>query len=210
MKTSFSTTKRERINKIRNFILIAAILGAIYLAFLHINIHQAIQKEVPNHADYLIVLGAQVRGTVPSLALQYRINTAAEYLTRNKSTVAIVSGGQGSGEEISEAEAMKRGLLKKGIEESRVIMEDRSTSTYENIKYSNQLIPGGAKRGFLVTNDFHVYRAEKIAASQGLNLQGISAKTPRVALIKSYVREYLAITKFYGTELLRKVHLLDR
>ncbi|MFJ5622339.1 YdcF family protein [Peribacillus loiseleuriae] len=196
--------------KINHMMLIAAILGVIYIGFLHVNIQQAIQKEAPVHADYLIVLGAQVRGTVPSLSLQYRINTAAEYLTRNKSTVAIVSGGQGSGEEISEAEAMKRGLLKNGIEESRIIMEDRSTSTYENIKYSKQLIPEGAKKGFLVTNDFHVYRAEKIAASQGLNLQGISAKTPKVVLIKSYVREYLAITKFYGTELLRKIHLLDR
>ena len=175
-----------------------------------INIHQAIQKEAPNHADYLIVLGARVKGTVPSLALQYRINTAAEYLTRNKSTIAIVSGGQGNGEDISEAEAMKRGLLKYGIEESRIILEDRSTTTYENIKYSKQLIPEGALKGFLVTNDFHVYRAEKIAASQGMKLSGIAANTPKVVLVKSYIREYLAITKFYGTELLRVTHLLER
>ncbi|KMY49160.1 YdcF family protein [Peribacillus loiseleuriae] len=195
--------------KINNIMLIAAILGVVYIGFLHVNIQQAIQKKAPIHADYLIVLGAQVRGTVPSLSLQYRINTAAEYLTSNKSTVAIVSGGQGNGEEISEAEAMKRGLLKNGIEESRIIMEDRSTSTYENIKYSKQLIPEGAKKGFLVTNDFHVYRAEKIAASQGLKLQGIAADTPKVVLVKSYIREYLAITKFYGTELLRRIKLID-
>ncbi|MGE8079432.1 YdcF family protein [Peribacillus loiseleuriae] len=195
--------------KINNIMLIATILGVVYIGFLHVNIQQAIQEKAPVHADYLIVLGAKVNGNVPSLALQYRINTAAEYLTRNKSTVAIVSGGQGNGEDISEAEVMKRGLLKYGIEESRVIMEDQSTSTYENIKYSKLLIPGGAVKGFLVTNDFHIYRAEKIATSQGLNLQGISAKTPKVVLIKSYVREYLAITKFYGTELLRIVHLRD-
>ncbi|MBA9025106.1 YdcF family protein [Peribacillus huizhouensis] len=209
MKTSFSTNIRGRINKIRNLILIATILGAIYIAFLHNNIHQAIQKEASNHADYLIVLGAQVRGTVPSLALQYRINTAADYLTKNKSTIAIVSGGQGNGEDISEAEAMKQGLVKCGIDESRIIMEDRSTSTYENIKYSKLLIPKGAVRGFIVTNDFHVYRAEKIAASQGLKLQGISAETPKVVLVKSYIREYMAITKFYGTELLRVTHFWE-
>lgn len=195
--------------KISHIIFISAALGIIYIGCLHINIHQAIQKEVPNHADYLIVLGARVKGTVPSLALQYRINMAAEYLTRNKSTIAIVSGGQGNGEEISEAEAMKRGLLKYGIDESRIILEDRSTSTYENIKYSKQLIPEGVLKGFLVTNDFHVYRAEKIAASQGLKLPGIAADTPKVVLVKSYIREYLAITKFYGTELLRRIKIID-
>ena len=73
------------------------------------------KQEVPNHADYIIILGARVKGDVPSLSLQYRIETAASYMMNNSETIAIASGGQGPGEDITEAEAIKRGLVEHGI-----------------------------------------------------------------------------------------------
>jgi uncharacterized SAM-binding protein YcdF (DUF218 family) len=147
--------------------------------------------------DYIIILGARVKGEIPSLALQYRIDAAADYMKKNKETIAIASGGQGPGEDITEAEAIKRGLVAHGIPSNRILLEDRSTDTVENIRFSKKLIPNHLEKGLIVTNDFHLYRAKSIARDQGLILKGIPAETPTVAIPKSYVREYLAITKYY-------------
>jgi uncharacterized SAM-binding protein YcdF (DUF218 family) len=169
----------------------------IYFAFLHMKISEQRTIEVSNNAEFIVILGARVKGTVPSLALQYRIDAAAEYMELNPNSIAIASGGRGRGEDISEAEAIKAGLLNHGINETRIILEDKSTSTVENIKFSQKLIPKNLKTGMLVTNDFHVYRAKLIARDEGLQLEGLPAKTPTVAIPKSYLREYLAITKYY-------------
>ena len=88
---------------------------------------------------------------------------AAEYLKSHEKTIAIVSGGQGKGEDISEALAMKQGLMKQNIAEDRIIMEDKSTSTDENITFSKPLIPQYEK-GMIVTNDFHMFRAKNSKA----------------------------------------------
>lgn len=179
-------------------ILIAVILaGSVYTAFLHTKIYTYSHREVSKGADYLIILGARVKGTVPSLALQYRIDEAANYLKENPTTIVIVSGGKGPGEDITEAEAMQTELIAQGIASSRIILEDRSTTTDENIHFSKQLIPADKEKGLLVTNDFHIYRAIKIAEQYDLEMGGIPAKTPEVIIVKTYVREYMAITKFY-------------
>lgn len=173
------------------------IIGLIYASFLQFKISQYSNEDAPKNADYLIVLGARVKGTVPTLVFASRINAAAKYAKENQDTVIIASGGKGSGEAISEAESIKRELVKQGINETRIILEDRSTDTYENIDFSKKLIPQDAMSGLVVTNTFHLYRAISIARDQGLDVQGLPAKTPWKAVIKSYTREYLAITKFY-------------
>ena len=184
--------------KKRGKIFIAVILtGCVYTAFLHTKIYTYSHREVSKGADYLIILGARVKGTVPSLALKYRIDEAANYLKENPMTIVIVSGGKGPGEDITEAAAMEIELIAQGIESRRIILEDRSTTTDENIKFSKQLIPIDKDKGLLVTNDFHIYRSVKIAEQYDLEMGGIPAKTPEVIIVKTYVREYLAITKFY-------------
>ncbi|QIZ07889.1 YdcF family protein [Priestia megaterium] len=172
-------------------------LGLIYIGILQFKISQYSNMETPKNADYLIVLGARVKGTVPSLAFASRINAAADYLKKNQDTLVIASGGKGSGEEISEAESIKSELKKQGISENRIILEDQSTDTYENINFSKKLIPKGAKLGLVVTNNFHLYRAVSIARDYGLQVQGLPTETPWIAVVKSYSREYLAITKYY-------------
>ncbi|MFL6555982.1 MAG: YdcF family protein [Bacillus sp. (in: firmicutes)] len=186
-------------NKKRVFLLmgVVMVLGLIYIGILQFKINQYSKMVVPNNADYLIVLGARVKGAVPSLAFASRINAAAEYLKKNKNAIVIASGGKGPGEDISEAESIRRELLKQGISETRVILEDQSTDTYENINFSKKLIPSDAELGLVVTNNFHLYRAVSIARDYGLDVQGLPAKTPWIAVVKSYTREYLAITKFY-------------
>ena len=187
----------KRTMKLFCVICVIAVLG--YFGFLHMKIQESIHQQIPENADYLMILGARVKGSVPSLSLQYRIDKAAEYLSANKHTVVIVSGGKGPGEDISEAKAMQQGLIAQGIEEARIMMEDKSTTTHENIVFSKELIPDTATSGLIVSNDFHIYRAVEIAKKEGLDMKGLPAKTPKVSQLKSYTREYLAITKYYLT-----------
>lgn len=172
-------------------------LGLIYVVYLQSNIYIAAKQKIPSNADYMIILGAKVKGTTPSLSLKYRIDAAEEYLKKNPNTIAIASGGQGNGEDISEAESIKRELVKSGIEESRILIENQSTSTNENILFSKKLLSVDMKTGVVVTNDYHLFRAKMIASDYNLQLVGIPAETPKIAIPKSYIREYLALTKYY-------------
>lgn len=181
----------------KKWLLILIGIAFVYLGALQWKIIQYSQTKAPNHADYLIILGANVKGTVPSSVLQSRIDTAAIYLRKNPKTIVIASGGKGSGEDISEAEAIKKELLKKGINPSRILLESQSTSTYENMKFSKKLLPQNAKTGVVVTNRFHLYRALMLARDQHLQVYGLAAGTPLLAIPRSYTREYLAITKYY-------------
>jgi uncharacterized SAM-binding protein YcdF (DUF218 family) len=169
----------------------------VYFVILHVQIQRYSNMEVPKDAEYLIILGAKVNGTVPSLSLQYRIDAAADYLLANPKTIAIATGGQGAGENVTEAETIKKALIGKGVEPERIRMEDQSTTTYENLKYSLPYLPTLHGQGIVVTNHYHVYRAVSIAADHKMNVSGYPAKTPFISLPKSYIREYLAITKYY-------------
>ena len=178
------------------------------------------RKAPAENAEYVIVLGAQVRGEVPTLVLNARIKAAAEYLDEHPEAIAVASGGQGSGETISEAEAIRRGLVRLGISEDRILTEDRSTSTAENLRFSAEVIQsyekantGGqeetplcgvsessvrfvSKNVVLVTNDFHVFRAVKLAKNLGYtDVSGLGATEFFAVTIQYYVREFFAITK---------------
>lgn len=144
--------------------------------------------------DYLIVLGAAVYGKYPSGVLNFRIEEAYEYLSNNPDTIVVVSGGQGSGEDISEALCMKNRLMELGIDESRIIMEDQSTSTNENLEFSLQKIPTGSSVG-IVTNNFHLYRSIRLAdAYDGYKISGISADYYWYLLPHFMLRESFALT----------------
>lgn len=177
---------------------ITAVIAAglcIFILIEGIIIYHANQKAEPG-MDYLIVLGAQVRGTRITRTLKKRLDTAASYLKSNPAATAIVSGGQGTGEDISEAEAMKRYLQGIGIDESRIIKEDASTNTNENIRFSKNLIINGQAKVAVVTNGFHVFRAVSIARRQGFqNIEGLSAPSDPILLVNYYVREVIGVMK---------------
>ncbi len=146
--------------------------------------------------DYLIVLGAQVFAEGPSVSLQYRLDAAVDYLNENEDTVCIVSGGQGKNEPISEAEGMRRYLIGKGIDAARILPEDRSTSTLENIRFSAGLFDAEKDSVGIVTNDFHIYRALMIARREGYkDLCGIAAKSNPLFTPNNVVREVFGLVK---------------
>ena len=148
------------------------------------------------HADFLIVLGCQVNGTEPSLMLRQRLDAAAAYLNTNANTHCIVTGGKGNGENLSEAQCMYNYLTAAGIDPSRITMEDRATSTIENLRYSLAFLEPNAEIA-IVSSEFHLYRAGEMAHSLGLEPHLIPASTEHPLLLVSYsLREILAIWKY--------------
>ena len=168
----------------------------VFLVTEAIIISYGYHKPQPN-ADYVLVLGAQVRGKNPTFALQTRLNTAYEYAVENPDTILILSGGQGPGEDVTEAYAMAEYLKKKGLDESQMILEDQSTNTHENIQYSKMLMSSPDASVVLVTNHFHVFRGLGVAKKQGLtNVEGLGAPTKWYTIPNQYVREAFAVIKY--------------
>lgn len=146
--------------------------------------------------DYIIVLGAQVRENGPSVVLRYRLDAAIDYLNENPNTMCIVSGGKGVNEPFSEAEGMSEYLLENGIEDSRIILEDTSTNTVENIQNSKVLMDETYQNVGIVTNNFHLFRAIQIAKAQGLKgVCGIAADSSTLYLPNNVLRECGGILK---------------
>lgn len=149
-------------------------------------------------ADYCIILGAQWKADGPSEVLRRRLDKAIEYLKKNPETIAVVSGGQGSNEVISEASGMRQYLLDAGIEEERILVEDKSTNTCENLAFSAELLDKENSRVVIVTNNFHVFRALKIAGKQGYNAQGLAAGSVMWMLPNNLLREFLGVLKDFA------------
>lgn len=149
-----------------------------------------------NGSSYLIVLGAQVRGDTPSLTLQARINTAAQYLKENPDCIAICSGGQGPSENISEAQAIRDGLIALGISEDRLIMEALSTNTVENLNFCKEIIADPSASVVIVTSNFHCCRAGLIAKKYSYqNYATLSANEFFYTTPHYYFREFFALMK---------------
>ncbi len=147
-------------------------------------------------ADYLIILGAKVNGTRPSLILRYRIEAGIEYLKRNPDTMVIASGGQGADEGISEAQCIYNELVEAGIEPERIRLEENSTSTKENLEYSSGFLQKETDSVVLTTTDFHLFRATQLARKSGYqNITGNSAKSVWWLIPTNYTREFLAVIK---------------
>ena len=183
---------------VRSIYTAGLVLSLALFLFVEVMIISHMTNQGEKDLDYIIVLGAAVRGDVPSLALSYRINKAYTYLKDNPDTQVIVSGGKGSGENVSEAECMARILEEKGIEASRILMEDKSTSTEENLEFSYPLIENDNTNIGIVSSNFHLYRALRIANKYGYsNVQGISAAYPVYLLPHSLVREFIGIILLY-------------
>ena len=144
--------------------------------------------------DWIIVLGAQVRGRYITNSLRQRLDTAMAYAERFPGCSVIVSGGQGPGEEISEAEAMARYLSENGIPESRIFREGRSTSTRENFRFSRKYADAEHDKVGIVTNDFHIYRSSLIARQEGYEkIHLLPSDSNPVFQLNYLVREFFGV-----------------
>lgn len=162
--------------------------------------------------DYVIVLGAGLLGDRVPPVLASRIDTAVE-IHRSQSTadggrrpLLVMSGGRGSDEQVSEAAAMARYAMACGVPATDVVLEDRSTTTWQNLEFSSRLVserlggqglgggePGDGARGVVVSNDFHTLRASWMARTQGLDLGFVDAPTVGVSRAAAQLREFGAV-----------------
>lgn len=180
-------------------------LGVILLAicivvfiWLGEEMKQGVQPAANGTATYIIVLGAKVKpGGIPSLSLKNRLEEAVKYLNKYPHVKVIVSGGQGSDEDQTEASVMFKYLQDKGIDTNRILVEEQSTSTYENLLFSKELLPKGTKKITILSNDFHLKRAKYLAESLGFEVDVVAAKTPKSVEIQLKLRERAALLKTY-------------
>lgn len=176
------------------------IVGAGFLLFIVIEaiiIHNGKGKPEEN-ADYLLVLGAKVNGTQPSLILKYRIDAAVEYLKQNPDTMVIASGGKGTDERISEAQCIYNELVAQGIAPDRIIMEESSTSTKENLIFASEFFEVDTQSVVITTTDFHIFRAVQLAKACGYQkVSANPAKSVWWLIPTNYTREFLAVLKDY-------------
>lgn len=164
-------------------------------------INKAAACQSPDNCRYIVVLGAGVRGTEPSAILRERLEATEAYLKENPRTVCVVSGGQGQGEEISEAQCMYDWLVKRGIESERIWMEDRATTTRENLMFSLDLIQertGERPESLgIVSSEFHLFRASLVAKRLGVEPQLIPARTEIASLRLNYFLREIPAVWFY-------------
>lgn len=148
-------------------------------------------SKCPDDVDYVILLGAKTG----SLTIERRIDTAAGYLAENPESMVICTGGQGPDEEMPEGEYMKRGLIARGISPDRIIVEDKSTSTSENIAFSRRLISDENASVAVVSNNYHVSRAKAIARRHfDGDVYAIPMASNLLSLPHYMVREFFTVT----------------
>ena len=185
--------------KLTRMTLLIASLFVIGM-FVFISVHGS-RNTVRFNEDCVLVLGCGIRGETVLPTLQLRLDKCLEYLQHNPSAFVVVSGGQGRKEAISEAQAMKRYLVSKGVNAAQIVEENRSRNTKQNFHYSKALI----ERHFLsksytvacITSNYHAYRAKKLSEAAGLPIVQYSSKSRWYLYPSAYFRELLSICKMW-------------
>lgn len=169
--------------------------AVIYCAVITVNVISFMDSsDIPQNTP-VIVLGCKVNDKTPSVMLEKRINAAYDYMSQNEKAVCIVSGGQGADENISEAQAMAEVLIQKGISEERIILEDKSTTTRENLSFSKKKLEENnlGNKAVIVTTDYHQYRVSLIGESFGMETYAKSSKSNLFSLPTNILRECFSV-----------------
>ena len=182
--------------------IIVALSVICILAVTFLTAFFATLGSIISHSNYtatdqstVIVLGCQIRGSNPSGSLKNRCKVAAEYLEEHPDAVCIASGGQGSDEDLSEGQCIYNLLTERGIDGSRIYIEDKSTSTDENIANSVKIIEenGLSKEVAVATSDYHEKRASMICKKNGLTAYSVPARATKWARPTFFTREVFGV-----------------
>lgn len=184
---------KRRMGKALLALLLTFVLAVAALAAAGTGCMIAAACRAPQQESTVIVLGCRVYGERASIMLTERLEAACAYLQQHPESRCILSGGQGEGENISEAECMYRYLTAAGIDPARLIREDRSTSTRENLLFSKELLAPEEDSVIIITNEFHQYRAAKVARELGLSVSAVNGRSALWLFPAYYVRELYGI-----------------
>lgn len=176
---------------------VAALVAVVVLLFVGVSICMVVACHTPPSGEAtVIVLGAALRGNQPSLSLRQRLDAAYVHLADNPDAKCIVSGGQGPDEICTEASVMYAYLVDKGIDPARIYTEESSTSTFENVRLSREVIEqhGLNTEVAVVTQEFHQFRAQQFVKQAGLTVSGaVTAHTPWYLLASYWIRDFAGI-----------------
>jgi uncharacterized SAM-binding protein YcdF (DUF218 family) len=203
-KIKFAVSLIKKLPKLIQYLLIIFFVYFVlsFVIFQSIIIYN-MRNTSKDGADYIIVLGCQVAGEYASLPLLRRGYTAIRYLKRNPETKVVVTGGQGHGENISEAEALRRLLLENKIDKERIFLEDKSKNTMENFIFSNKLYNLLDKNIIIVTSDYHMFRSLSMARKlKYKNVSGLPSRSQLSILPAFLLREYVTILYY---KILRRI-----
>lgn len=183
---------------LRRIVTVCLVLGILVVGVTEGIIIHASFGNPQEPVDYVVILGAKVRVTGPSASLWDRIYAAADYLEAHPDVIAIASGGQGEDEPMAEADAIRDELAMLGIDPDRVWVEDRATSTWENLHFALDLIEEktGKRPETLgvLSSEYHLFRASLFAKECGVEFVGIPARTSRVSqMVNHFMREVAGV-----------------
>jgi len=150
--------------------------------------------------DVVLVLGAGIRDGEPRPTLQRRLDQAIAYHRNNPNAIIIVSGGYGYGESISEAEAMARYLVRHGVPEHQILLENAAYSTYTNMSFSREIIDANFEeppRAVIITSDFHMFRSAQFANRLGIDATTYPSSTTWHGAPFYHLREVAAVVKMW-------------
>lgn len=180
--------------------LILILLGISISGILGIEIYNFEKSSKVVKSDCVIILGCSVYGNQLSPFLQWRAEEGYRLFKEGYAKYIIASGGKGPGENISEAKAIEKYLLSKGIDKKYIILEDKSTSTMENIKNCKEIMDKrNFKNAMVVSNKFHLKRASLMTKKVGINanFSGVFVTPYKSHEIYGFIREIPALMKFY-------------
>ncbi len=188
--------------KLWRVVVVLVCIGILYFCVVESFVIRSARTDKEPERDYLIVLGAAVYKDQPSLTLVRRLEGALDYLNTYPESVAVVSGGMGPGETITEAKAMHDWLIGHGIPEERILQEPKATSTEENLAFSFQIIRerGDEPDGHvaIVSSAYHLYRAKEMAKLQGVEAAGVAAPWGYFFVMLNYfIREAFGVTHLW-------------
>ena len=183
---------------VKSMFTILLCLGLLVMGVTEALIIHASFGDKDESCEYMVVLGAKVRPDGPSVSLMDRIRAAAEYMHEHPDVITIVSGGMGEDEPMAEAKCMYEELIKLGIGPDRIWIEDKATTTWENIHFALDLIEEKTgqrpeKIGIL-SSEYHLFRAKMFARDCGVEAVGIPARTSRLSqMINHFLREVAGV-----------------
>lgn len=154
------------------------------------------QLSKPEPGDTIIVLGAKLIGSQPSTMLRLRLDKAIRLYQQGYASTIIVSGAKGADEDTSEAAAMQRYLINQGIPENKIIIEDKSYNTFQNLNNCQTIMKEhGLEQAIIVSNASHIRRSLILAQHLGINATGAPAPMADNPYLtaKQYAREGAAM-----------------
>ena len=188
----------KQVKVVRRIFTVCLCVGLLLVAVTEVFILRGSLGDPDKSCDYVVVLGCHVRPNGPSLTLLDRINAAYDYLTEHPDVIAVVSGGQGFDEPMSEAQCIYEHLVERGIDPDRVWIEDKATSTWENLNFSLDMIQErtGTRPDTLgiISSEYHLFRAGLQAKDCGVAPVRIPAVTSVISQrVNHFMREVAGV-----------------